>query len=139
MKTIEKYSLAFLSFMVLNISCSHKDENKHDLILFKNDSDKTIYLKSSVDYPDTMIHFSNPVLAGNSYKVAPNTIGDPLRLTDTYEELFRQIDTLMVFVFDSQTLENVPWETVINNYIILKRYDLSYLDLNTINWTIIYP
>jgi hypothetical protein len=108
MKTIEKYSLAFLSFIVLNISCCHKDENKHDLILFKNDSNKTIFLKSSADYPDTMIHFSNPALAGNSNKVAPNSIGDPLRLRDTYEELFRQIDTLMVFVFDSQTLENVP-------------------------------
>jgi hypothetical protein len=53
--------------------------------------------------------------------------------------LFRDIDTLSVFIFDAQVLENTPWDTVKAKYIILKRYDLSLDDLNKLNWTITYP
>jgi len=139
MNAIVKYIIGILSLLMLSSTCCKKDENKHDLILFINNSNKTIFLKSSVGFPDTLIHFSNPALAGNSNKVAPKSSGDPLRLSDTYEELFRQIDTLMVFVFDSQTLEIEPWDTVKKNYLILKRYDLSLLDLKNKNWVITYP
>jgi len=45
----------------------------------------------------------------------------------------------MVFVFDANIVENTPWDTIRKNYLILKRYDLSYDDIVSLNWIITYP
>ena len=71
--------------------------------------------------------------------MAANTSDDPLRLQDTYEGRFEQFEKVMVFVFDAQVLETTPWDTVKAKYLVLKRYDLSLQDLESMNWTITYP
>ncbi len=72
--------------------------------------------------------------------MAANTSDDPLRLQDTYEGRFEQFRKVMVFVFDAQVLETTPpWDTVKAKYLVLKRYDLSLQDLESMNWTITYP
>jgi len=44
-----------------------------------------------------------------------------------------------LFLFDKQTVIEQPWDTIVKNNMILKRYDLSLEDLNSMNWTITYP
>ena len=140
MKFMKKMTiiLSFLTCVLLSSTCE-KDKDKHDLIMFTNNSSELIYVRGSWEYPDTAINFSNPALAGDFYKVAANTSDDPLRLQDTYEGRFEQFEKVMVFVFDAQVLETTPWDTVKANYLVLKRYDLSLDDLNRMNWTITYP
>lgn len=46
---------------------------------------------------------------------------------------------IMYFIYDANTLETVPWDMVVKNYLILKRYDLSLEDLQGMDWTITYP
>jgi hypothetical protein len=133
------YRIGVVLFLIFVNACGQKDPNLHDIIWFENNSYKTLFVKATVDYPDTLIYFSNPASAGNEYKILPNSSDDPLRLRDTYEELFRQIDTLIVFVFDAQVIEDIAWETVKSDYLVLRRYNFSYQDLENINWKISYP
>jgi len=39
---------------------------------------------------------------------------------------------------DANTLETTSWDTIKLNYKVLKRYDLSFQDLEKMNWTITY-
>ena len=48
-------------------------------------------------------------------------------------------DTLSVFIFHTDTLNKYTWEEVRDNYMILKRYDLSLEDLEQLDFTITYP
>jgi hypothetical protein len=130
--------ISFFFFLLIGGTCNNNEE-KHNSILFKNNSDKDLYVHGKFEYPDTSIDFSNPVLSGEYYKVISHSTNDPLEITDTYEGRFIQYDTLMVFVFDAETLENTPWDTITANYIILMRFDLSLEDLKRLNWTITYP
>ena len=45
---------------------------------------------------------------------------------------------IMVYVFDGTTLETSKWQTVKDNNLVLKRYDLTLEDLEGMNWEIIY-
>lgn len=132
-------SLILLACFLVCNTCG-KDGDKHDSIVFVNNSNNDIYVcGDDWSYPDTAINFANPSLGGDSYRVAAKTSGDPLRLRDTYEGRFGQIDKIMFFVFDAQVLENTPWDTVKAKYKVLERYDLSLEDLERLNWTITYP
>ncbi|MCD8528648.1 MAG: hypothetical protein LRY27_01410 [Chitinophagales bacterium] len=48
-------------------------------------------------------------------------------------------DTLTVFIFDAQVIEDSTWNSIRDNYLILKRYDLSFQDLDSMGWEITYP
>lgn len=48
-------------------------------------------------------------------------------------------DTLSFIVYDIDTLNKYPPETIRNNYMILKRYDLSIYDLQKLDYTLYYP
>ncbi len=43
------------------------------------------------------------------------------------------------FIFEKQTVIEQPWDTIVANNMILKRYDLSLDDLERMDWTITYP
>jgi hypothetical protein len=45
---------------------------------------------------------------------------------------------LMIFLFSKDTVAQVPWVKIKNDYNILKRYDFGLKELETINWTIEY-
>ena len=46
---------------------------------------------------------------------------------------------MSVFIFDSEVLENIEWKEIRDNYMILKRYDLSLEDLQKLDFTLYYP
>jgi hypothetical protein len=132
-------------FLIVYQSCVDKDGTCHKVIKFINNTGKTLYVTSAYEFPDTMIYKTqpNPLLNSNFTKVLPKEINThSLWHRDCIELAFKDLipsDTLMVYVFDSAVLETTPWETVKSNYLILKRYDLSLIDLQIMNWTIIYP
>ena len=47
-------------------------------------------------------------------------------------------DTIYVFIFDAEVVENTSWEDVARDYLVLKRYDLSLDDLKQLDWKITY-
>lgn len=49
------------------------------------------------------------------------------------------IDTMRVFILATDTVEMYDWDIIQKNYNILKRYDVSYEDLNNLNRILYYP
>jgi hypothetical protein len=125
-------------------ACGDKEDNCHKTITFVNKTADALYVVANSDYPDTMAFRNqpNPLLDSNFTKVLSNENNtQALWRRDCIELAFKDLipsDTLMIYVFDSEVLENTPWETVKTNYLILKRYDLSLQDLKNTNWTITY-
>lgn len=134
-----------LGILFSGSTCNKNDENCHKTITFENHTNKALYVRGSRDYPDTLaiVTDANPLLDTNYSKVEANENNNQvLRIRDCYEYWYKDIlpsDTLMVYVFDADVLETTPWETVISDNLILKRYDLSLEDLQNSDWTISYP
>jgi len=112
-----------------------------DRLKIKNNSQENIYYDFSYDYPDTSIDHYYPRNDPNVYLVKSNS-EKKYTSRAKWEAVFGSeipSDTLLLFIFDSYVLETIPWDTVRKKYLILKRYDLSYDDLERMNWTITYP
>ena len=141
-------SQVFLVLISLLLICSYceKESSLHDIITFENGSSDTLYVSFAFGYPDTLAYGrdANPISDPNSNKVLPNAKNTTaLQLHGSYWETKfynrSPSDKLMVFVFEASVLENTPWETVINDYMVLERYDLTLQDLIDMNWTLTYP
>lgn len=148
---MKRMNIILLLFVVLSITnaCNNK-ENKdcHKSIEIINNSSKSIYVIGDVQYPDTtyFIHSASPELTSYITKVTSETSSSkPLRFTwDCWETIFSygaQIpsDTVMIFIFDAETIENTSWSIVCGDYLVLQRYDLSLENLKYLNWKLSYP
>ena len=122
--------------LIVNSSC-HKDEGLK--LRVNNVSEKAIYVKWTGAYPDTSLnHMANPTYNSQINKVEAHSVQKDYYGVPS-QAFFKYIDTLSVFIFDAQVLENTPWDSVQARYIVLRRYDLSLDDLNKMNWIITYP
>lgn len=134
-----------LSLVFMATTCTKEDENHHKTLLFVNNSDKSVYVMGSAEYPDTANvqgmgggGLSDP----NVYKVQPNSSNEnALYWGAVWEEIFQDAisipsDTLMVYVFDAKLLES---QTMHVQNTIIQRYDLSLRDLQHLNWKLTYP
>jgi len=133
--------MLLMGIVLLSATCSDNNkENCHYRVAIENNSDRDIYFSPSGRYPDTLTLDPNPVSAGDYYKVGRNTTGKHLyRDCIEYDFKANPSGIIMYFIYDAQTLETVPWDTVVKNYMVLKRYDLSLENLQQMNWTITYP
>jgi len=128
-------SLFLLAIIHVSISCSH-DANCHLRISVVNNSDKAIYYHFSARFPDTSLNY-NPVFNLGSKIISHQS--EVYSARQCIESEFNITTKFMCFIWDAQTLETVPWDTILQNYLILKRYDLTLQDLDSLNWTITYP
>jgi hypothetical protein len=128
------------------VLCSNSCENvpfvdKAYRIIVINNSSRDVYvykadLNAEIQYPDTLLPSSNATFL----KIPANKRGYFDSKT-TWEENIKNLpsDTLSVFFIDGSIFENEEWDTIKDNYLILKRYDLSIEDLEKCNFTITYP
>ncbi len=138
--------ILLICFLMMSSTCENDKKDKcHKIIKMVNQSDKAIYAEYTFGYPDTTYfkYEPNPTLSPEVHKVSPgetNTIA--LWSRSCWKDKFDAYipsDTLMIYVFDAEVLETTPWDTVVSNYMVLRRYDLSLQDLKNIDWTITYP
>lgn len=142
MKTLNYFLV--ISLLCLSSTCKKNDENDyHKIIKYINNSNMELYVHVSGSYPDTTFargEFPNPIVSELNRILPHETNTMALAARYGFEEEFKySYDTLMIFVFDGQVLKTTPWETVQQDYIVLKRYDLSLEDIKRMNWTITYP
>ena len=141
MKIFILFGVLFIIIFCPAFKCRKDTETCHYQIRFSNNASKAVYSIYNLSYPDTTISDPNPVLAGSYNKVEAGEI-KTLSNRDCFEDVFKHLilsDTIMVFVFDATDVESTSWDTVKQNYLILKRYDLSLQDLKNRNFTITYP
>ena len=155
MKSIKFFLLLFLSMLT---SCVLFDPPRHvfqDLYFVNNSNSYVSFypysfslaiLKYEMFYPDTLLPplDTEYVSFDDFHKVLPmksytlHTILEQIHLKEI-PDITRKDSLLMFYVFSVDTLEKYSWEEIREGYRILKRYDLSYEDLDSLNWTITYP
>lgn len=133
-------SLSIIIMILLLGGCvdRHENDNCHKHVTIINNSNSPIYfISSGRKYPDTLTLYPNHT--GNQYYM----IGEFSQGKDIYryclEYDFKRQSIWMYFIFDAHLLETTPWDTVVKNYMILKRYDLTLEDMQKSDWTITYP
>ncbi|WP_291529406.1 hypothetical protein [Bacteroides sp. UBA939] len=94
-------------------------------------------------YPDTSLLFEKKCVG---YETKPGDRAYQSLPTFTYEEWFAMLpqDTLSIFIFNQEVLDNYSWEQIQQDYNILQRYDLSLEDFYSLsdkygNPVITYP
>jgi len=99
----------------INILLSHGDPSYPDTLL-----------------PDRYYDINMPVKSGNGRHYAP---------TLTYKNFVQQwgSDTVIIFIFHSDTLTKYTWKEVREGYKILKRYDVSWQEMEALKGEINYP
>jgi hypothetical protein len=148
--TVIRIRLAVLLFLAIHLitGCREKEGiNCHRSISFKNNTDKELVVMMDYLYPDTIkgIAATGGYILNADWRVQPGEIGnkDALHIRSCWEARFEgslmPSDTIMIFVFATQVLESMPFPDVYENYLILKRYDLSLQDLQNLDWQISYP
>ena len=89
-------------------------------------------------YPDTTICFGKLTEAESVGAYGMTGIHSQAKYIERWFSYFPQ-DTISIFLFDEETVENVPWETVVKEYLVLQRYDLSIEDFKRLDNDIHYP
>ena len=96
-----------------------------------NNSDSSVYFAFSFSYPDTSLSKINPV---------PNLWQKLLPHEGKFETggVFNVTPTTLAFIFNANTIETTPWDSIVKHYMVLKRYQLTKSDMGKNNWTITY-
>lgn len=121
-------------------SCLDKDNERHKIIKIVNNSDKDIYYYESARFPDTTFFDASPTYAPFDYKIPAKSFKES-QMRGYYEDaiLANPYGKIIIFIYDANTIETTPWDTVMAKYLVLKRYDLGVEDLNRLNWIINFP
>jgi len=125
-------------FLIVN-SCFKNNYYDYRLEVI-NKSNKTIYAEGSASYPDTSLVYTVSPFNHKPDKAAPGGIIKIVR-GGSWEEAFQENihQKLIIFIFDAAIADTTPWDTIKKKYLILKRYDLTLHDLDSINFKVTYP
>ena len=150
-KSLLKIIVVALLFSTVFCSCYDDKPNCHFHIPFKNNADHSIYVYPETkeqylafpSYQDTILqpYYPDPSKDSVNYKIMPKCEDNtPLFKMSCYEYDFGYAyDTLLVFVFNADTLEMLGWDTVRAYYKVEQRYDLSLEDLQNVGFKLSFP
>ena len=135
MKVIVVFSIFFL---LLTACENNKDVVNRILINNNSDLDRMSFLVggfgSNAIFPDTILPVEDINIRnfGRSTRFGNGT--DFIRIINELPK-----DTLSFYFFDPNVIENEGWEKVRDEYLVLRRYDLSEDDLRTLDFTVPFP
>jgi hypothetical protein len=120
--------------------------NGNDMRLkLANNSNMNIYYSFSFVYPDTTLKMVyppfNPLLSSQANKILPKRQSDLTINARRWEYVFEnelKDGILIIFIFEGDLIEKMPWEQVVKEYKILKRYEFTLEDIKKQNWVINY-
>ena len=126
--------ILILCTFLLAFTC-YTDEDIENRISIKNNRDFDIYCLPSFAYPDTSLAFTskNSIDANTyAYSIDKNSSKRLGYLSLCYKDEFNRVvesDTLILFIFNKDTIDLNSWEYITNNDKVLKRIYLTYPDL----------
>ena len=92
-------------------------------------------------YPDTTIQVEGNVFDDRikKFAIAPNSVRR--KQTSWRYEMKQPYSTgvMTIFLFDMAVVDSVPWEKIREDYLVAKRYEYTLAQLDSLNWTIVYP
>lgn len=130
--------IAYCTLLMVFIGCEELLGSIDSIAVYNYSNHRINYYPAMITesaYPDTLIvetKFTRHINPGGNLV---------FELRPSYEEAFKRLpaDTMSFFIFHTDTLESNSWEAIFNEYKVLKRYDLSLEDVQSLNYTIPYP
>ncbi len=121
-----------LSIIILSSTTCKKDNIHYELTII-NKSNKSIYMNWADSYPDTLLNcpWGVEIPVNDKYIISSGSHG--------WEDIFKSMDVLQIFIVDANFAKTTPCDSIRKYNMILKRYALTYNDLQNNNWTITYP
>ncbi len=147
MKRLFILAMPIIGLLCTAIRCADKEgENCHLKVKISNNSQKKLrvnYDICNIKYPCGIGSLSYTA-KGEMYLVGSNEQNNDWAISQLgcIENLFNREGSsgiLNIYIFDAEVIENTPWETVVRDYLVLKRYDLSLSDLQRLDWLVTYP
>ena len=139
MKRINFLIIVFIWLFCTANTCNK--ENCHKAIEFVNNSPKDIYTRSCINCEDTLEFytlFPNLARTPQQFKVkSGEKNSNALSRRDCLEHSVSN-GQLVIYVFDAEVLETVPWDTVGKYYMVLKTIRPTLADMQRDNWTITF-
>lgn len=126
--------LIILLFPLILLGCPNNSECDDYGIWISNNSNQEIAAYIACDlshtqvYPDTTIS-----LSFRNVNIHPKT---SFKYTFT---TCARIDPLSIYIFSSDTISKYGWEKVRDEYMIIKRFELSWKDIKEAKWMVNYP
>lgn len=138
MKSINIFTVTIISLIILSANtCSKNKPDCHQIYSLKNNTNNSVYSIWGLDSSLQNIS-SSPSEDPATYKCDPNSDRSYVVRGDCYENHIVE-GRLNIFIFDAQVLETTDWQTVKDNYKVLKKYSLTKAQLDSANWMINYP
>ena len=137
------YSITLFIFVVslLCIGCPDNDPADSELSIANNSSTKLIYFIQINEPIDTLLStFAFPLTPENTKSRVINP-DESVVLKEGFKRILSgyRNKVLMLYLFTRDTIEQISWDQIVDDYMILGRYDLTLEDLERLNWTINYP
>lgn len=151
MKKLNKPFTIVIILSTIICSCRVDKPDCHYHIPFTNNSYHTVYVDFHAKYwytllphfRDTILHsyYPDPTRSPELHKTKPGEENIDAMSQDTpWEGTFKyELDTLLVFVFNADTLETRGWDYVRENYKVEQRYDLSLEDFQSVYFKLTFP
>lgn len=139
MKNIILLGGCLVAMVTTSITCRKNRADCHIYYTIKNNSNKAIYFISNKDSALNLLSYP-PGASPATYKCGANAkTNDAQRSCYESNILLSPTKMLNIFIVDAQTIETVPWDTIKQNYMLLKRYSLTKAQLDSADWIINYP
>lgn len=134
--------ILFIGLFLISGSCEKNPfvETFYTITIINSSSQSIYFLSydkfSEIQYPDTTLPAQKP----NVIILGP----DGKFFIDKREPWSEEIndlaaDTLSIFFFEKTSFEDSSWTKIRDNYMVLRRYDLSLQDLERIDFDVTYP
>ncbi len=132
---MKKSYLFTILLAIVFISC----EQYTDSITFVNKSDIDVFVFGTlVSQEDSILRYNRP--AGGIVKAHSSNMDALIIHNNRWKNIFNRYGgTLSFFVLDAEVVEKYSWDSIRDNYVILKRYDYTEADMIANDWTIVYP
>lgn len=134
-----KHLLLFFNLLCLN--CIGESYPNAGFVITNSSDQEIVEISYISQYPDTSLvdvlpEFLAVKPQGHNYDDYGLLYGLEKEI-DIYK--YKNTDTLSFFILSPDTILKYGWEDVRKNYRILKRYDLSYSDVESLDFKIYYP
>lgn len=140
MKKIIKKTLNFSIVLMLTFAMYGCPEPfPEQTLTYENLSNEDVLFEESIKlYPDTSLMDKNPFEKMEVYNLRTIKVGKEFKFNGDYQGYLKNFSKFSVFIFSKKVIDTTPWDSVRNNYLILKRYDLDLKTLDSLNWRVTY-
>jgi len=141
MKKIKICAIVGITCLLLCSSECSSNLGHYDISIHNNANHHIDVLISFGDplYPDTLLPDRfygrlNPIPPGRASYGRGGRVRSYKQFIQSYGS-----DTIIIFIFHTDTIEKYTWDEIREGYKILKRYDISWQEMEQLNGRIFYP